>query len=318
MGFMETLPLIFPARFKVGDVIGIAAPASPPEKPEIIDAAIERLTARGFKIKPGQFLRKRGGYLAGSDEERAADIHALFADPEVKGIFALRGGYGSCRILPLLDYALIRANPKPFVGYSDITAMQLAILVKSGLVTFHGPNASHAFEPENGAICERMLMTNSDGSDSYDEGAVLFSREDAHDATLKTVVPGRVAGQLLGGNMTCLLRLLGTPYAPDFRGTILFLEDTGEKAYRVDGMFTHLRLAGVLAQIRGLVLGRFDHSGAGEESRIDECLQREAARIGIPCVSGAPIGHFAGQIIIPQGANAELNADAAKLTLRAF
>jgi muramoyltetrapeptide carboxypeptidase len=306
-------PLIFPPRFAVGDTIGIAAPASPPEKPEVIDEAIERLTAQGFKIKSGKFLRERDGYLAGSDAERAEDINALFADPEVKGIFALRGGYGSCRLLPLLDYDVIRANPKPFIGYSDITAMHLAILVKAGLVTFHGSNGSSAFQPENIAFCQRMLV--DDGTASREP--ILFSRHLPHSAAIKTVVPGSVAGQLLGGNMTCLLRLLGTPYQPDFNGAILFLEDTGEKAYRVDGMFTHLRLAGVLSQIRGLILGQFDHPDANEQTRIDACLQREAERIGVPAVSGAPIGHFVGQIIVPQGVDAELDATAGRLSFRA-
>ena len=306
---MSAPSILFPPPLAPGDLIGLAAPASPPEKPEKIDETIARLTAYGFRIKPAKSLRLRNGYLAGSDEERAADINALFADPEVKGIFALRGGYGSCRILPLLDYAAIRANPKPFLGYSDITVMHLAILLKAGLVTFHGSNASSAFEPGNEATCRRMLM--SDHRKPAGDGAtVLFSREVAHGAALKTVVPGRVAGQLIGGNMTCLLRLIGTPYAPDFRGVILFLEDTGEKAYRLDGNFTHLRLAGVLGQIGGLVLGRFDHPEAEEQGRIDACLRREAERIGVPCVSGAPIGHFAEQIMVPQGMQAELDAGA--------
>jgi muramoyltetrapeptide carboxypeptidase len=315
---------LFPPRLAPGDTIGIAAPASPPDKPEIIDGAIERFTAQGFKVKPGKFLRKRDGYLAGSDEERAADINALFADPKVRGIFALRGGYGSCRILPLLDYDMIRANPKPLVGYSDITAMHLAILVKSGLVTFHGSNASSAFQPENAGTFQRMLM--SDGSRSEVASArdvslpgggseVLFSRGDPHSANIKTAVPGRARGQLLGGNMTCLLRLIGTPYMPDFRNAILFLEDTGEKAYRVDGMFTHLRLAGILSQIGGVVLGQFDHADAEEQARVTACLQREAERIGVPCVSGAPIGHFPEQIIVPQGAQAELDAGEGRLSL---
>jgi muramoyltetrapeptide carboxypeptidase len=323
---MSAPSLLFPPQLASGDTIGIAAPASPPDQPEIIDETIKRLTAQGFRIKPGKYLRERDGYLAGSDEERAADINALFADPEVKGIFALRGGYGSCRILPLLDYAAIRANPKPFVGYSDITAMHLAILVKTGLVTFHGSNASSAFQPENIAAFRQMLMS-SDGSRSEVAAAVpsggaslsgngseiLFSRDNANAPSLKTIMPGRVKGQLLGGNMTCLLRLIGTPYAPDFRGAILFLEDTGEKAYRVDGMFTHLRLAGVLPQIGALVLGLFDHPDAEEQARITACLQREAERIGVPCVSGAPIGHFPGQIIVPQGVQAELDAGKGKL-----
>ncbi len=327
---MSTLPPIYPPRIAPGDIIGIAAPASPPEKPEIIDEAIQRFTALGFKVQAGKFLRERDGYLAGSDEERASDINAFFADPRVKGIFALRGGYGSCRILPLLDYAVIRAHPKPFVGYSDITAMHLAILAKSGLVTFHGSNASSAFAPANIDVLGRMLVKrdghrHTPGDDipfsnippvSDDGSEVLFSG--ANDPKITTVVPGRAQGRLLGGNMTCLLRLLGTPYAPDFTGAILFLEDTGEKAYRVDGMFTHLRLAGILSQISGLVLGLFDHSDPMEQARINARLKTEAERIGVPCVSGAPIGHFPEQIVLPQGVPAELDASATKLSIRAF
>ena len=306
---MRASKLIFPPRFAPGDTIGLAAPASPPEKKEIIDEAIQRFTGLGFKIKPGQNLRQRNGYLAGSDEERAADINALFADPEVKAIFALRGGYGSCRILPLLDYDLIRANPKPFIGYSDITAMHLAILVKAGLVTFHGSNGSSALTRPNRVVCEEMLLQgHARGSES------LFSRAPGGGNKCRTLVPGRVSGQILGGNMACLLRLVGTAYEPDFRGVILFLEDTGEKAYRIDGMFCHLRLAGILDQIGGLVLGQFDYGAdAKEPRRIKACLQREAERIGVPCVSGAPIGHFPGQIIVPQGATGMLDADAGEL-----
>jgi muramoyltetrapeptide carboxypeptidase len=304
---MSSPSLIFPPRFALGDTVGLCAPASPPDQPEVVDETIARLSEFGFRIKAGKFLRQRDSYLAGTDEERAADLHALFADPEVKAIFALRGGYGSCRLLPLLDYELIRANPKPFIGYSDITAMHLAILAKSRLVTFHGSNASSAFQPENRAIFSSMFLTEVAAAVPTGGPQTLFSRE-THGASLKTVTPGYASGRLLGGNFTCLLRLLGTPYAPDFRDSILFLEDTGEKAYRVDGMFTHLRLAGILPQIRGLVLGQFDHPDAAEQARIAACLQREGERLGIPCVSGAPIGHFAGQIIVPQGALAELDA----------
>jgi len=317
---MSVRSIIFPPRLAFGDTIGIAAPASPPDKPGVIDDAIARLTKLGFKIKQGKSLRKREGYLAGTDEERAADINALFADPGVKGIFALRGGYGSCRILPLLDYAAIRAHPKPFIGYSDITAMHLAILTKSGLVTFHGSNASSAFTKPNMTVCRSMLMASKLASAGPSTGSeILFSRKGAHGSKLKMVVAGRAKGRLLGGNMTCLLRLIGTPYAPDFRGAILFLEDTGEKAYRIDGMFTHLRLAGILSQIGGLILGQFDYKAdAKEPRRIKACLQREAERIGVPCVSGAPIGHFSGQIIVPQGVQAELDANVGTLAFRAI
>jgi muramoyltetrapeptide carboxypeptidase len=307
---MRAPSLLFPPRFSVGDVIGLAAPASPPDNPDLIEETIGRFTALGFQVRPGKFLRERTGYLAGGDAERAADINALFADPAVRAIFALRGGYGSCRILPLLDYAAIRANPKPLIGYSDITALHLAILKMSGLVTFHGSNASSAFTPGNDKTCRAMLLEPADPART----SILFARDDASGAKLKTIVPGRASGRLLGGNMTCLLRLIGTPYEPDFHGAILFLEDTGEKAYRIDGMFTHLRLAGVLAQIAGLVIGQFDHTEVEEQQRIADCLHREAERIGLPSVCGAPIGHFAEQIMVPQGVDATLDADEAKLS----
>jgi muramoyltetrapeptide carboxypeptidase len=269
--------------------------------------AIERLRSHGFRVKPGRHLEKREGYLAGSDAERAEDFQAAFADPEVDAVLALRGGYGSCRILPLLDYAAIRAHPKTFIGYSDITALQLTLLKETGLVTFHGPDASDAFLPANAEYFQRLLLAAHAGP------FTLFSRAGEKKEDVKTVVPGTMRGPLLGGNMTCLLRLIGTPYAPDFRGAILFLEDTGEKAYRIDGMFTHLRLSGVLGQIGGLILGRFDHADEAERPRIEACLRREAERIGLPCVSGAPIGHMPEQIIVPQGAPAELDATAGGL-----
>ena len=309
---MSAPSLLFPPRFAIGDTIGICAPASPPDEPEVISETIARFESLGFKIKQGANLHQRDSYLAGSDEERAADINALFADPEVKAIFALRGGYGSCRILPLLDYDVIRANPKPFVGYSDITAMHLAILVRSGLITFHGSNASSALTDDNRATFYDMLL------EGYARPRLLFdrqSRDDIHGAAIKTVVKGEAEGQLLGGNMTCMSRLLATPYAPYFRGAILFLEDTGEKAYRIDGMFTHLRLVGLLDQIGGLIIGQFDHTDPAEQERIAAVLEREAKRIGVPCVSGAPIGHFPGQIIVPQGARATLDADKGRLHL---
>jgi muramoyltetrapeptide carboxypeptidase len=299
--------LLIPPRLALGDTIGLVAPASSTEKPERIDAVIAHLKSQGFGVKEGRHLRQRTGYLAGSDADRAADLNAMFADSGVKAIFALRGGYGSCRILPLIDYAAARANPKPFIGYSDITALHHALLVKAGLVTYHGPNANEAFQPGNNAALRRALMDPV-------QKTLIFSREKKGGEAIHTEVAGAATGRLLGGNMTCLLRLIGTPYAPDFTNAILFLEDTGEKAYRVDGMFTHLRLAGVLDQIGGLILGRFDHADREEQGRIDTFLREEAARLGKPCISHAPIGHFPEQTVMPIGMMAELHAEARRVT----
>ncbi len=308
---MAALPLLYPATLRTGATFGLVATASPPLVPPMISEMVDRLRAHGFRVKPGINLEKREGYLAGTDQERAHDFHAAFADPEVDAVLALRGGYGSIRLLPLLDYAAIRAAKKPFIGYSDNTALHLALLKESGLVTFHGPNASEAFLPGNEATFRDTLFRPG----WLRESSALFSRDHPAGDTLKTLVPGRVSGPLMGGNMTCLLRLVGTPYEPDFRGAILFLEDIGEKAYRVDGMFTHLRLAGILKQIGGLVLGKFDHGEETERWRIEGCLKREAERIGVPCVAGAPIGHMPEQIIVPHGAGAELDAGQGSLKI---
>jgi muramoyltetrapeptide carboxypeptidase len=308
---MSARPLLYPAALPARATFGLVATASPPLVPLMITEMVQRLEAQGFRIKPGANLQKREGYLAGTDEERASDLHAAFADPEVDAVLALRGGYGSIRLLPMLDYAAIRAAKKPFIGYSDNTALHLALLKESGLVTFHGPNASEAFLPGNEATFRETLFRPG----WLREPTILFSRDGAEGGLLKTLVPGRVSGPLMGGNMTCLLRLIGTPYEPDFRGAILFLEDIGEKAYRIDGMFTHLRLAGILDQIGGLVLGKFDHPEETERWRIEGTLKREAERIGVPCVTGAPIGHMPEQIIVPHGARAELEAGEGSLTL---
>ena len=286
----------------------MVAPASPPLDPERIPTALLRLKGQGFRIKPGKHLEARTGYLAGSDEERAADLQAAFADPEVDGIIALRGGYGSCRILPLLDYAAIHAHPKIFLGYSDNTALHQALLKKAGLLTLHGPNSSEAFLPSNAAYMKQVLQ-----NAIPEAKADLLSAPGAGKMT--TLVKGKARGRLIGGNMTCLLRLLGTSFAPDFRGAILFLEDIGEKAYRVDGMFTHLRLAGALTQISGLIIGKFTHPDEGENERIRACLELEANAVGLPCLSDAPIGHFPEQAILPHGAEVELDAEARTLRL---
>ena len=300
---MNAGEVLFPPRLHEGATLALVAPASPPLEPEKIPEITARLEREGFRVKPGKHLGKRDGYLAGTDAERAKDFNAAWADPEVHGILALRGGYGSCRILPLLDYEAMRVTPKPFFGYSDNTALHAAIFKEARLVTFHGPNGTEAFLESNREYMRRMFFTGGQ--------AELFAT--SLGGRLSTVVHGKISGRLIGGNMTCLVRLLGTPYAPDFKDAILFLEDIGEKAYRIDGMFTQLRLAGVLEKMRGLVLGRFTHSDEAEARRVEECLMREARAIGVACVMRAPIGHFPEQVIVPHGAMAELDADDKKL-----
>ncbi len=292
---MTAPKLIYPPLLTKGDTIAIAAPASPPDKPGVIDDAIQRLTKYGFRIKPGAHLRERDGYLAGSDEARAADINAAFTDPEVKAVFCLRGGYGSCRILPLLNYRAIRANPEAVARLQrhhrnapghprEVEARDVPRFERLERLRAR----QHCLVREDAD--ERPSSAARRGSDAFRAERRAQEDRDRHARPR--------ARTLLGGNFTCLLRLLGTPWQPDFRGAILFLEDTCEKAYRIDGMFTHLRLAGVLEQIGGLVLGQFDFDAdKREQARIAEVLPREAKRLGVPCVMGAPIGHFPSQVM---------------------
>ncbi len=296
--------------------IGICAPASPPAQESGAQEIVQRISALGVRVVKSPHLTARTGYLAGSDEERAGDLHGLFLNPEVDGIFALRGGFGSCRMLELLDYGLIAANPKPLLGFSDITALLNGIHAKSGIVTLHGPNAGQAFNPPESAPSASLLRILKSRPKLHAPGLELLGEGSPFPAdSMETWTPGTVKGKLLGGNFTCFERLLGTPYMPDCRGAILFLEDVNEKAYRVDGLFTHFRLAGVLKQVAGLILGRFSHPEPEEEARIQETLRREVARLGVPCIAGAPIGHELPQMTIPVGHLVVMDATARNLAL---
>ena len=240
---MDSLPLIVPPRITFGDTIGLVAPASSTERPERIDEVIAHLEKQGIRIKASANLRQRTGYLAGTDAERASDLNAMFLDPEVKAIFALRGGYG---LVPPSTADRLRGRCARIRSRFSATATSPRCIWRWS----HGrvwspitvPTPNEAFQVGNEAALRRALMEPA-------REAPLFARGLRGGEALRVEVPGRARGRLLGGNMTCLLRLIGTPYAPDFEGAILFLEDIGEKAYRVDGMFAHLRLAGVLDRI---------------------------------------------------------------------
>ena len=309
-----------PPRLAPGQTIGMVAPSAAPNEPERIRFAIDTVESLGFKVKPGRHLYDRDGYLAGADEARAADLNAMFADDGVDAIWCVRGGYGASRILRALDYALMQRNPKALIGYSDITALHMAIHRHAGLVTFHGPVAFRAFTPYTLGELRRVLWTGE--TPTRLGGPPPFERAEGRvdwDNRVTTLVPGRARGRLLGGNLCLMSHLCGTPYFPDLRGAILFLEDVEEAYYRIDRMLTQLWLAGALAEVAGIAFGKFTGCGPSpfflQNRPLEDILAERCRALGVPAVSGIMVGHIDDQTTLPVGCLAELDADAGTLTL---
>jgi len=307
-----------PKRLQKGMTVGLVTPASNVWEDEDIRFACDVVKSLGYRVKEGANLYLRTQYLAGPDEARAADFNAMFADPEVDAVFCLRGGYGAPRILPLLDYENIRRNPKVLLGYSDITALLNAIYHRSGVITFHGPIAAQNFTDYTLAEFSKILVH---GERPVSLGApppfeTAPGRVDDRNRITR-FAGGRARGRLIGGNLTLLTGLLGTPFEPDFRDKILFLEDVGETPYRVDRMLTQLWLAGKLQQVAGIVFGKFTEADAdGNTFSIEHVLRERCQHLGIPVVRGLMIGHVEDQTVVPVGAMAELDGDAGTLVLR--
>jgi muramoyltetrapeptide carboxypeptidase len=298
----------------------MVAPSAAPNEPERIRFAIDTIESLGFKVKPGAHLYDRDGYLAGSDAARAADLNAMFADDGVDAIWCVRGGYGASRILPALDYALMQRKPKALIGYSDITALHVAIHRHAGLVTFHGPVAFRAFTPYSLGELKRVLWTGE--TPVRLGGPPPFERAEGRvdwENRVATLVPGTARGRLLGGNLCLMSHLCGTPYFPDLRGAILFLEDVEEAYYRIDRMLTQLWLSGALAGVAGVAFGKFTNCNSSpfflQNRPLDDILAERCLALGVPAVSGIMIGHIEDQTTLPVGCLAELDADAGTLTL---
>lgn len=318
--YNRMLPLLKPPRLTPGQTIGFVAPASPFDDPEEVQAAVEAVESLGFQVKVGDHVLRRNGYLAGTDQERGADLNQMFADPNIAGIFALRGGYGSSRLLPALEYAAIQRHPKVLLGYSDITALLLAIHYKTGLVTFHGPVVNQKLSAYTVSELTQALITPAAprllGAPPPFPGQ-LGQVERTN--RVVTIVPGKAQGRLIGGNLTLLTHLLGTPYFPDLTDKILFLEDVSEAVYRLDRMLTQLWLAGQLAGVRGIVLGKFTdckptYSLAASRT-LAEVLEERCRQLNIPAVRGLLIGHVEEQTTLPIGCQVALDASAGTLQL---
>jgi muramoyltetrapeptide carboxypeptidase len=283
-----------PRRLRPGAVIGIAAPASPFDR-ESFDRGVQVLQAMGFQTVIPEGLWNARGYLAGRDEHRADILQRLFADARIDGVICARGGYGSLRILSLLDYERLAAHPKVFIGFSDVTALLSAIAGRCGFVTFHGPVVTSLAAASDHTLAAFQAAIASD--------APLILRPPA----AVSVRPGRATGVVCGGNLTTLCHLIGTPFQPSFRNRILLLEDRGEAPYRIDRMLTQLKLAGCLEGIRGLVLGSF--TDCGSEAEILEIIHERFAEANIPVLAGMEAGHAEPNLTLPLGAAAILDAD---------
>ena len=308
--------VIRPKRLQEGDLVGLINPAGATFHPERAEIARETMAALGLRTQFGDHLFDRYGYLAGRDKDRAADINTFFADSEVRAVVALRGGWGCNRILPYLDYKLIRKNPKIVMGMSDITGLLLGIHAKSGVVTFHGPTGGSSWNKFTTDQARRVLF---DG-----EAVSMHNKVGTDDRLIQvknrvlTINPGSARGPLLGGNLTVLTALMGSGYLPDFDGCILFLEDINEEVYRVDRMLTQLSLAGVLGRIAGFVFGNCNDCDPGQSYgslTLQEVLADHIGPLGVPAWYGSMIGHIADKFTVPEGVEAEIDSELGTIKL---
>ena len=308
-----------PKRLAPGDTAGLVAPANATFQSTELQIAKESLEALGLTVKIGSHLLDRHGYLAGQDRDRAADINAFFADSSIRAVLPIRGGWGSSRVLPYLDFDAIRRNPKIIVGYSDISALLLAIHAKTGLVTFHGPNGMGRWDAFSLEYFRRVLMQGE--AVAFENPRALSDRNalTQTDNRTLTITPGRARGPLLGGNLTVLTTMIGSSYLPAWDGAILFCEDVGEDYYRVDRMLTQLKLAGVLAKLGGFVFGTCSECGPGDSNfgalTLEEIFADHVKPLGIPAWSGAMIGHGMPQWTLAEGIDVEIDAAAGTIRM---
>lgn len=308
---------ILPKALAPGDTIGIVSPSGAIFESEPYEIAIESMQAMGLKVKLGEFVKSRHGHLAGTDKERAAELNAMFSDPQVDGIICLRGGSGAARLLDKIDYNAIARSPKAFIGYSDITALHLAIYAKTGLVTFHGPIAVSSWNPFAVRHFKELLFNKSAMvyQNPTDKAGLLAQTKNR----VRTITSGTAKGELLGGNLAVMTGIMGSPYFPsNWKGKILYLEDVGEPIYAMDRMMSQLQLGGVLDQISGFVFGKCTNCtpGSGYGSlTLEEVLDHFIKPLGIPAYSGAMIGHIDKNATVPNGIQASLNADHGTISL---
>ena len=304
-----------PKRLSKGDAVALITPASGVEA-DVFERAMLNIQDLGFRVKIGKNARLKNGFLAGNDRERVEDLHAAFADKSIKAIWCVRGGYGVTRILPSVDFNLIRKNPKVFIGYSDITALHTAIYQNTGLITFHGPVAISSYSDY---VRKNLLNVISNPSKNYkiEISQVNAEKEDGTYKT-RTITSGKAVGELIGGNLSLLAAMAGTSSAlKNVKGKILIMEDVGEAPYRIDRMLTQLLQSVDMRSLSGIALGIFSGCEAKDENSqtLMEVIKDRLGNLGIPVVYGLSFGHIGDQCTLPVGIKAELDAEKATVTL---
>lgn len=314
---MKKAALVKPPRLTAGDTVGLVAPGGHTDAPAIA-RAIKNIQSLGFHVKLGRNLEAVYGNYGGLPQQRLDDLHAMFADPDVNAIWAIRGGSGCLQLLEHLDYELIRRNPKVLIGYSDITALHLAIQKKVGLVTFHGPVASSTFSDYTTTQLLNVLMH---PEDEYTIPMALENSRKAEEEphyALRTVVPGVCEGPLTGGNLCLVSALVGTEYASNYQGGILFLEEVNEAPYRIDRMLMQLQLSQKFDKAAGVMLGICENCGPQDSDislTLDETTDQHLKPLKVPAVTGYSFGHIRNQFTLPMGIRARLDTDRQTLTL---
>lgn len=298
--------IIKPKRLKPGDVIGIISPASSTDDFTKVNRGVAYLEKLGYRVEVGKNVGQESGYLAGSDAQRIADIHEMFRNKNIKAIFSIRGGYGSGRLLDKIDYKIIRNNPKIFVGYSDINALQIAFFAKTGLITFAGPMVAVDFHDEVSKFTEEVFWRTITSNKPV--GRIKNPRNEK----VYVLNKGRAVGRILGGNLSLLTSLNGTEYFPKMKDAILLLEEVNEAPYRVDRMLNQLRLSKVFKQIKGIILGHFVDCVESDPTKrtfsLNEVIIEYFQGLKIPVVYNIRHGHVKENITIPYGLRCVVNA----------
>lgn len=297
---MRSGRLLRPPPLQRGDVIGIVSPASTPDA-GLLQRGIQALEDAGFRTVLASHALDRWGYLAGSDEDRAADVMEMFTREDIRAVWCARGGYGAARILNRLDWSAIGANPKAFVGYSDITTLLLGMLRLAGVVCFHGPMATTlggGLDRWSADLLWRSLMVEEPVGPLFEDPE-----------SIRCLIQGNARGTLSGGCLSILCASLGCPEEPDFAGCVVFLEDTDEPLYRVDRLLAQLVRSGCLDEAAGIVFGNVTNLTTAEKDRphtLETVLMDHLARLGKPLLCGAPFGHVDNPITVPFGIVGEL------------
>ena len=294
-----------PEKLNKGDLIGIISPASSPDDLELIEKGINYIERLGYRTLPGKNIGKSKGYLAGTDRERVDDIHNMFSDKKVKAVFCLRGGYGAFRLLDKIDYKLIRNNPKIFVGFSEITSLQMAFLKKANLITFAGPMVIPNFSKDVSIYTEEYFWSTIT-TVKKTEKIILTKQHKFLNVNRK-----KTSGIIVGGNLAVFTSMIGTSYLPDLKDKIILLEDVSEPPYKIDRMLNQLRLNKIFKRAKGIILGSFNNCNEPDEKKktltTEEVLEDYFSKAELPVIYNFPYGHIKDFVTVPFGINVKLN-----------